>query len=96
MGCSYVEGLVILYSKFDKGLDMILVAKIRSVRLIMSSSPYMYLFRILHYSVICWVIGIELLLCFCCVLSRTVECYFVNGVKQNAKICAIGEQNVIN
>ena len=45
-------------------LVTILVAKSRSVRLIMSSSPYMYLFRILHYSVLCWVIVIELLLCY--------------------------------
>ena len=59
-------------------LVTILVAKSRSVRLIMSSSPYMYLFRILHYSVLCWVIVIELLLCFCCVLynlnSRVLLC----------------------
>ena len=46
----------------------ILVAKSRGVRLIMSSSPHIYLFRILRYSVLCWVIVIELLLCFCCVL----------------------------
>ena len=38
------------------------------MRLIMSSSRYMYLFRILCYSVLCLVIVIELLLCFCCVL----------------------------
>ena len=48
------------------------------MRLIMSSSPYMYLFRIIHYSVLCWVIVIELLLCFCCVLynlnSRVLLC----------------------
>ena len=48
-------------------LFTILVAKSRGVRLIMSSSPHMYLFRILRYSVLCWVIVIELLLCFCCV-----------------------------
>ena len=51
-------------------LVTILVAKSRSVRLIMSSSPYIYLFRILHYSVLCWVIVMELLLCFCCVLDN--------------------------
>ena len=34
------------------------------MRLIMSSSPYMYLFRILHYSVLCLVIVIELLCVF--------------------------------
>ena len=39
-------------------LVTILIAKSRSVRLIMSSSPYMYLFGILHYSVLCWVIVI--------------------------------------
>ena len=47
----------------------ILVAKSRGVRLIMSSSPYMYLFRILRYSVLNWVIVIEFLLCFCCVCT---------------------------
>ena len=59
-------------------LFTILVAKNRGVRLIMSSSPYMYLFRILRYSVLCWIIVIELLLCFCCVLynlnSRVLLC----------------------
>ena len=49
-------------------LFTILVAKSMGVRLIMSSSPYMYLFRILRYSVLCLVIVTELLMCFCCVL----------------------------
>ena len=48
-------------------LFTILVAKSRDMRLIMSSS-LVYLFRILRYSVLCWVIVIELLLCFCPVL----------------------------
>ena len=48
-------------------LFTILVAKSIGVHLIMSSSPYMYLFRILRY-VLCLVIVIELLLYFCCVL----------------------------
>ena len=41
-------------------LFTILVAKNRGVHLIMSSSPYMYLFRLLRYSVLCWIIVIEL------------------------------------
>ena len=38
------------------------------MHLILSSSPYMYLFRILRYSVLCLVSVIELMLCVCCVL----------------------------
>ena len=45
--------------KFTVGLLFtILVAKSKGVHLIMSSSPYMYLFQILRYSVLCLVIDI--------------------------------------
>ena len=49
------------------------------MRLIVASRPYMYLFRILRYYVLCWVIVIELLLFFFVVFctTSTGECYFV-------------------
>ena len=72
-------------------LFTILVAKSRGVRLIMSSSPYMYLFRILRYSVLCWVIVIELLQCFCCVLynlNRRVLLCEIESLPYRSKVNA--------
>ena len=72
-------------------LFTILVAKSRGVRLIMSSSPHMYLFRILRYSVLCWVIVIELLLCFCCVLynlNRRVLLREIESLPYRSKVNA--------
>ena len=45
-------------------LFTILVAKSKGVHLIMSSSPFMYLFRKLRYSVFCLLVIAVFLLCF--------------------------------
>ena len=53
-------------------LFTILVAKSKGVRLIMSSSPFMYSFRILRYSVFCLLVIAVFLLCFV-QLERTLS-----------------------
>ena len=72
-------------------LFTILVAKSKGVRLIMSSSPHMYLFGILLYSVLYWVIVIELLQGLCCVLynlNRLVLLREIESLPYRSKVNA--------